>query len=692
MVDRIIPPVNSTITIQPLATTAASQQESSPQALQGVAAGTLVEGFVVNRDAQQNPILRTILGDILVKSEIFLKTGSDVVVRVEPAQPGLARIISIDGMTPADYALKAQSGAVVNDEILTSLFLPPAQGVATGTAATPAAFVRVAGLVITPPKPLADLLPAALQARWTQMVNLLPANTPLTVTITAAAYPPAAPAAPATPTTTPSQPPLIPQPFAPILPPPDSSAPITPRAALPPAPFAVSSAPLLPVPPPIISPAAVALPASPAGAASVSTTPVSARAVPPIIPSPALPTASVPTSPATSPAAPIVTATAAATPILPGILSANDYTAPALPTATQNVSPRYPQPFAAIATVDLATPHPATQTAAEPLPWLRGEVNRLMVAAGEGQGKSAAPAPMQPLFTNLRAEVIGNEPGGGNFVQTAIGTLYIKTAQILPPGTTLTLTLAPQAPDTLPAPLAPLLPEAIDDFTILAREWTSLKNLFTALGTIDPSLAAALADRILPKPHAKLTNEMLFFLAAIKKGDVSEWLGRHARDVLADRAPETLDRLARDFLQLQQAITEPKTQGWTGLVIPFLTQGQLQQMRLYMKQDEASGGKRGESAGQRFIMELELSVLGDMQLDGFIKSREVKKEFDLIIRSARHLPQEITQNIRQIFEQSLSITGMQGYLGFQEGREHFLTPLSEARSGEAGGSGNSILA
>jgi hypothetical protein len=279
---------------------------------------------------------------------------------------------------------------------------------------------------------------------------------------------------------------------------------------------------------------------------------------------------------------------------LPGILSANDYTAPALPTATQNVSPRYPQPFAAIATVDLATPHPATQMAVEPLPWLRGEVNRLMVAAGEGQGKSAAPAPMQPLFTNLRAEVIGNEPGGGNFVQTAIGTLYIKTAQILPPGTTLTLTLAPQAPDTLPAPLAPLLPEAIDDFTILAREWTSLKNLFTALGTIDPSLAAALADRILPKPHAKLTNEMLFFLAAIKKGDVSEWLGRHARDVLADRAPETLDRLARDFLQLQQAITEPKTQGWTGLVIPFLTQGQLQQMRLYMKQDEASGGKRGD--------------------------------------------------------------------------------------------------
>lgn len=677
MAAPIVPPVNSTITIQPLATTAASQYGSAPQALQGLAAGTLIEGFVVNRDAQQNPILRTSLGDILIKSEIFLKTGSDVVVRVDPTQPSLARIITIDGLTPADYALQAQAVLPVEDTILTSaLLLRPPAAAAAGEAAVPASVVRVEGLLVTAPKQIAELLPAALQSRWNQIANLIPSETPLTVTITAAVYPPA----PATPIAQTTTQPLIPQPFAQALPSPAPAAPIAPGAQAPPA---LSNMPVIPSVPILSAPSAAPTPAA--------TTP--GLAVPSVAPAP-LPASLAETSQLPSaPALPTgTTTTPATTPpatLLPGILSANQYTAPAMPATPQNLASAYPQPFAPVSTGAAAT---------EVLPWLRVEATRLVAVQGQGKAApaitpsvaaTAAPsAPAQHLFTNLKAEVIGHEPGGGNFVQTALGTLYIKTAQALPVGTELTLTLTPQTPATLPAPLAPLLPESLSDFTSLATDWRSLKNVFTTLSTLDPALAAALAERILPKPHAKLTNEMLFFLAAVKKGDVGEWLGRRARDLLAERAPETLDKFAREFLQLQQAMTEPKTQGWTGLVIPFLTQGQLQQIRLYLRQDEASGGKRGASDGQRFIIDLDLSSLGDLQLDGFIKAREMKKEFDLIIRSARHLPADITQGIRQIFETSLSTTGMQGYVSFQEGREHFLAPLSEARGGEAGGAGS----
>jgi hypothetical protein len=665
MAAPIVPAVNSTITIQPLATTAASQYGSAPQALQGLAAGTLIEGFVVNRDAQQNPILRTSLGDILIKSEIFLKTGSDVVVRVDPTQPSLARIITIDGLTPADYALQAQAVAPLEDTIFTSaLLLRPPAAAAAGEAAVPASVVRVEGLLVTAPKQIAELLPAALQSRWNQIANLIPPETPLTVTITAAFYPPA-PAAPIAQTTIQ---PLIPQPFAQALPSPAPAAPIAPGAQAPPA---VSNMPVIP--------SAPILSAAPAAPTPAATTPgLAVPSVAPAIP-PAAPPATTTPAPALAPPATL----------LPGILSANQYTAPAMPATPQNLASAYPQPFAPVSTGAAAT---------EVLPWLRVEATRLVAVQGQGKAApaitpsvtpTAAPsAPAQHLFTNLKAEVIGHEPGGGNFVQTALGTLYIKTAQALPVGTELTLTLTPQTPATLPAPLAPLLPESLSDFTSLATDWRSLKHVFTTLSTLDPALAAALAERILPKPHAKLTNEMLFFLAAVKKGDVGEWMGRRARDLLAERAPETLDKFAREFLQLQQAMTEPKTQGWTGLVIPFLTQGQLQQIRLYLRQDEASGGKRGASDGQRFIIDLDLSSLGDLQLDGFIKAREMKKEFDLIIRSARHLPADITQGIRQIFETSLSTTGMQGYVSFQEGREHFLAPLSEARGGETGGAGS----
>ncbi|MFO0109740.1 MAG: hypothetical protein ACK52W_04300, partial [Alphaproteobacteria bacterium] len=142
MQNPVIPPVNAAITIQPLANAVASREGSIPPALQGLAVGALVKGFVVNRDAAKNPILRTPQGDLIVKSEIFLKTGSDVVVRVDPTQPSLARIITIDGLTPADYALKAQAVLPVEDTILTSALLPrPPVAAAAGEAAVPASVV-----------------------------------------------------------------------------------------------------------------------------------------------------------------------------------------------------------------------------------------------------------------------------------------------------------------------------------------------------------------------------------------------------------------------------------------------------------------------------------------------------------------------------------------------------------------------
>jgi hypothetical protein len=104
-------PVNTVITIQPVAT-AIPNRDSAPGAnpLATLPAGTTVEGFVVNRDAQNNPILRTPLGDLRITSDVFLKTGSEVVFRVDTSQASLARIVTVDGLSPQEYSAQSSRG------------------------------------------------------------------------------------------------------------------------------------------------------------------------------------------------------------------------------------------------------------------------------------------------------------------------------------------------------------------------------------------------------------------------------------------------------------------------------------------------------------------------------------------------------------------------------------------------------
>ncbi|MBX9726554.1 MAG: hypothetical protein K2X09_04740, partial [Rickettsiales bacterium] len=119
------PPVNPVITIQPVTTTIPNRDSTaSANPLANVASGTLVEGFVVNRDAQSNPILRTPLGDLRITSEVFLKTGSEVVFRVDTSQSSLARIVTVDGLTPQDYSAQASRG-LTQDTISPSSLQPP---------------------------------------------------------------------------------------------------------------------------------------------------------------------------------------------------------------------------------------------------------------------------------------------------------------------------------------------------------------------------------------------------------------------------------------------------------------------------------------------------------------------------------------------------------------------------------------
>lgn len=103
MVEISISPIPRTATVGGITPgNVTSGATNVPTGLASLPAGTVLSGFVLNRDAGGNPVLRTEHGDFLIQSQLFLKIGADVVVRIAGAgQQSRAVILSVDGHAPA---------------------------------------------------------------------------------------------------------------------------------------------------------------------------------------------------------------------------------------------------------------------------------------------------------------------------------------------------------------------------------------------------------------------------------------------------------------------------------------------------------------------------------------------------------------------------------------------------------------
>lgn len=81
-----------------------------PQAVASLPPGSLIKGFVLNRAAGGQPILRSDFGDFLIQSKVFLRIGSEVTIRVQAAGTNFrADIIEVDGK-PANADTQGKAG------------------------------------------------------------------------------------------------------------------------------------------------------------------------------------------------------------------------------------------------------------------------------------------------------------------------------------------------------------------------------------------------------------------------------------------------------------------------------------------------------------------------------------------------------------------------------------------------------
>lgn len=211
--------------------------------------------------------------------------------------------------------------------------------------------------------------------------------------------------------------------------------------------------------------------------------------------------------------------------------------------------------------------------------------------------------------------------------------------------------------------------QAIEEF--LASD-TSSANIISAQNAL---------KEVLPNFNSKLASAGIFFLLLNKSmgsASAKKYLGEETLKLI-NAASDDKELIGRILAELSQAGATPVQDrnggNWQSWMIPVFDQNKIEPVKVYVKDSDdnqdGEGGAVSKKGGSRFIFELSLSELGEMQFDGYFKKQGVlSKQFDLVVRCSNHLPDDIKNSIITLFQNGSELTGVSGMLTFQNWGEN----------------------
>jgi hypothetical protein len=283
--------------------------------------------------------------------------------------------------------------------------------------------------------------------------------------------------------------------------------------------------------------------------------------------------------------------------------------------------------------------------------------------------------PPEPVPAGAQQGIVESvSPSGFPVVRAPAGTFILKTQATLPSGSTVVFEAQPLTPGQAIATAAvqAATPDWFDPLT--SASWPALQEAMQTISSAAPMMAQAMRD-VIPSPAQNMAPAALLFLAAARTGDVASWLGEPVLQALKSAGKTTLvQRLTEDFARLSGQTKDTVADGWKATSLPLRHEDGISQIQIFVRQQhDQQGRKKDEADGARpvtrFILNLRLSRLGDMQLDGLQNHRRL----DLILRSAAPLSAAMRQDIMQSFQNGLRQAEMQGAVSFQPGAGSWVT-------------------
>jgi hypothetical protein len=615
----------------------------APPAAARLEAGSVIAGTVLGRDSQGFVNIRTDKGVLALQTNANLPPGSTVSLEVRVAGTRLQLVVL-------------------------SVELPPGQAPTAGTGAptgTPAGGAPGGGTTAPPttlPAP-APLSPSA------SLALALTGGRLITATVVHGTYPPL-PSAPASP--------------APLLPAGTPGAPIPgqPAATLPGGQPVSGAAPPALVPPGQ-TPPGPGLPGQPSPVPANGTGTSGQPAGAPAVPGAGAPPGTVPLPPSPAPQAPNASPqTSGVTPSAPTgatpSAAAPGTAAPPMPNAAPAVLPATAALPQAGAPLNMTPAALASVAALAP----GSELGvRILGAALPGEPAPAAGTRPPGAPALVQGTVVAQTPAGAPVVDTAAGALVLAVKGTLPTGSTLLIEIPPQ-----PLPLDPALGLPVNSpqqaLLRLFRGWPTLASAMASLdGAGDIASLQTLAAR-LPQTGPGLAGGLLSIIAQLNLGETAELLTPALREALERIGKRDLaDRLNGEFRQIARLAGEPAGGDWRVMFLPLRHEGELYQVNLYLRGRRRNGEPDEPDTGTRFIVEVDMTRLGPIQLDGLVHGRR----FDLMLRSRVALSPGVRRDIEAIFDEARGIGGFAGTIGFQIAASFPVQPLDQAKRKSAAG-------
>jgi hypothetical protein len=249
-------------------------------------------------------------------------------------------------------------------------------------------------------------------------------------------------------------------------------------------------------------------------------------------------------------------------------------------------------------------------------------------------------------------------PAGNPVVQMAQGALVLGIKTPVPIGSRIMMEVIAGPPP--PAGTSVLSVDALRALA-LSQDWSALVETAALLTRHEPGQAAP-SPLPLPQVGPRLAAGLLNFLAAFGSGDFAAWFGAGAQERL-ERAGhgDLVGRARQELGQIAQLATDRAGDEWRLLLLPLMDEAGLQKVKLYLRHRSRGGDSADcDETGTRFILEVDLTRLGALQLDGLMQARR----FDLMLRSRKPLTAQMRRDITDIFDQARAIGGFAGTMAF----------------------------
>ena len=293
-----------------------------------------------------------------------------------------------------------------------------------------------------------------------------------------------------------------------------------------------------------------------------------------------------------------------------------------------------------------------------------------------------------PVLATVTGTVIGVSPNGTPVIDTTAGQMQLNVRANLPVGTQVTLEISARLeppPGFVPAPPTPASALPLSSPAGTPVSWPTLTESLAVLQRTDPQAALQLAQ-VIPDGGPRTAVALMSFVQAMRTGDARQWPGDtnlRALEAASPRGAHLASQLSDEIGALSSRARDTGTE-WRALPVPWNTDGQIDRIALITRREgesDESDNKRAGGGGTRFLINLDLSRLGSLQLDGMF--RKETRGFDMMIRTKAALPENIRHDLTGIFAASNAAMGLKGGLTFQVVKK-FADPVGQT-AGDKGG-------